>query len=219
MQSSPAGESAHAVGEAAEPPRVAWSALTADQALERLGVTPRGLDTARAEKLLGRWGPNALEAAATVPWWRILLRQSMSPLIAILLVAGIITSVQRHWVDAGAIFLVLALNASLGFWQERKAEREVRALASMSITTARVRRPGDDAVHRVPADRLVPGDVVLLDSGDQVPADLRLLTVNGLQVDESMLTGESIAIAKDRRRCRRMPRLATAAAWPSAEPS
>lgn len=172
-----------------------WHALTTTQTLDRLHTDAAGLDSGAAAERLERYGANALEASGISPWWRILVRQSMSPLIAILLIAGLITAIQRHWVDAVAIFLVLILNASLGFWQERKAEREVLALQSMSVTTARVRRDG--AVHEMSAEGLVPGDIVLLDSGDQVPADLRLLEVNGLQIDESMLTGESLATTKD----------------------
>lgn len=176
-------------------PQTPWYALESRAVLTALDTDTDGLSSTAAAERLDRFGPNALEAAAGAPWWRILLRQSKSPLIAILFVAGVITSIQQHWIDAIAIYLVLVINSALGFWQERKAEREVRALASMSVTTVRVRRDG--ATVKLAADRLVPGDVVVLDSGDQVPADLRLLDVNALQVDESMLTGESLATRKD----------------------
>lgn len=118
----------------------------------------------------------------------------MSPLIGILIIAGIITSLQKHWVDSVAILVVVALAAGLGFWQERKAERDVRSLQRLSTTTARVWRDGSMRV--VASEELVPGDLVLLESGEKVPADIRLLRSIGLQADESMLTGESVAAPK-----------------------
>lgn len=139
-------------------------------------------------------GPNELSFAGATPWWRVLLRQFISPLIGILLVAAVVTLIQQHWVDSGAIFLVLSINAALGFVQERKAEADVRALQSLSTPSCRVLR---DGIEQVVAGRdVVPGDVVLLESGERVPADLRLFDANGLQVDESMLTGESFAATK-----------------------
>ncbi|GAA1108278.1 hypothetical protein GCM10009582_02440 [Arthrobacter flavus] len=139
-------------------------------------------------------GPNELSFAMVSPWWRVLFRQFISPLIGILLVAAVVTLVQQHWVDAGAIFLILCINAALGFFQERKAEDAVRALQSMASPTCRVLRDGTEQV--IPGSDVVRGDVVLLESGERVSADLRLFEANGLQVDESMLTGESFAASK-----------------------
>ncbi len=172
-----------------------WHARAAAEVQEALSAGPSGLATGEAEARRARYGPNALPSLPPRPWWRVLLAQFLSPLIGILLIAGIVTAIQRHGVDAVAILLVLVLNATLGFWQERKAERDVRALRSLATTTARVRRDG--AVRTVPAEELVPGDAVLLESGDRVPADLRLIEATRLRTDESMLTGESLASTKD----------------------
>ena len=93
-------------------------------------------------------GPNELSFAGVTPWWRVLLRQFFSPLIGILLVAAVVTLIQQEWVDAGAIGLILALNAGLGFAQERKAEADVRALQSLATPTCRVLRDGAEVVVR-----------------------------------------------------------------------
>ncbi|MGA3487650.1 cation-translocating P-type ATPase [Micromonosporaceae bacterium DT55] len=171
-----------------------WHVLSRKDTLGRLDANPRGLSSEEAARRIARYGRNELaEAEATSPL-RVLARQFVSPLIGILVVTFVITAVQRHWVDAGAIALVLLLNAGIGFWQERKAERSVRALKRLSAPICRVLRDG--AEHELPAAELVPGDVVLLESGERVPADLRLLEVNGLQVDESMLTGEVLPVTK-----------------------
>ena len=171
-----------------------WHSLSADAVFARLSSAPVGLRTDEADRRLADSGPNELAVAPVTPWWRVLLRQFVSPLITILLVAAVVTLIQAHWVDFGAILLVLCINASLGFVQESKAERDVRALQSFSAPSCRVIR---DGTERVLAGRdLVPGDVVLLESGERIPADLRLFASNALQVDESMLTGESFAAAK-----------------------
>ena len=170
-------------------------AAPATDVLDALGTTPEGLDESRVAQRLAEHGPNALPESPPTPWWRMLFRQFLSPLIGILAIACIITSIQQHWVDAGAIFIVIILNAALGFYQERKAERDVRALQSLSRTIAHVRRDG--ALRKLPSEQLVPGDIIVLESGDRIPADARLTEVNALQVDESALTGESLAASKD----------------------
>ncbi|GGH36151.1 cation-translocating P-type ATPase [Microbacterium album] len=172
----------------------AWHALPAEDALARLSSSEAGLEPVDVEERLERFGRNTLPTAPPTPWWRVLARQFVSPLIAILSVAAVITAFQRHWVDTGAIVIVLILNGALGFWQERKAERDVRALQSLAGDTAHVRRSGATTV--VPSAELVPGDIVLLESGERVPADLRLLEANALLVDESMFTGETVPVHK-----------------------
>lgn len=173
---------------------VPWHALGSDDIFARLSSRPGGLSTAEAARRLTDAGPNELSFAGATPWWRVLLRQFISPLIGILLAAAVITLIQQHWVDSAAIFLVLCINAALGFVQERKAEADVRALQSLSTPSCRALRDG--AEQMVPGRDVVPGDVVLLESGTRVPADLRLIEANGLQLDESMLTGEPFAATK-----------------------
>lgn len=171
-----------------------WHAIGVDGAFYALDVEKSGLSTAEAAERRSRFGPNLLTVRSPDPVWRVLLRQFQSLLIVILLIAVAITLVLQHWVDAAAISIVLLLNAAIGFWQEVRADREVRALASLSTPSCRVLRDG--RVAAMVATELVPGDVVLLESGERVPADVRLWDVRALQVDESLLTGESLAASK-----------------------
>lgn len=171
-----------------------WHSLAPDEVFNALSCGPGGLDTAEASRRLAGYGPNELSVAGATPWWRVLLRQFISPLIGILLAAAVVTFIQQHWVDSGAIFLILCINAALGFVQERKAEADVRALQSLSTPSCRALRDGVEQV--VPGRGLVPGDVVFLESGERVPADLRLFETNSLQLDESLLTGEPFAATK-----------------------
>ena len=177
------------------PPPPAWHAAPPQEALETLCTTREGLDSGEATRRLTQTGRNELDVVGVTAWWKVLLRQFVSPMVAILLVASVVTLVQGHVVDAGAIFLILTINAALGFWQERKAEADVRALQSLSTPSCRVMRDGSERVLEAPL--VVPGDIVLLESGERVPADLRVLDANALQVDESMLTGESLAATKN----------------------
>ncbi len=171
-----------------------WHALNPSEVFSVLSTGPQGLSGSEATRRLADLGPNELSFAKVSPWWRVLFRQFISPLIGILLVAAVVTLVQQHWVDAGAIVLILCINAALGFFQERKAEEAVRALQSLASPTCRVLRDGSEQV--IPGRDVVRGEVVLLESGERVSADLRLFEANGLQVDESMLTGESFAASK-----------------------
>ncbi|KZE94612.1 putative cation-transporting ATPase F [Agromyces sp. NDB4Y10] len=153
-----------------------------------------GLQPDEAARRLAQYGPNVLGVHRAASPWRILLRQFLSPLIFLLLVSATVTALLQRWIDTVSILLVLIGNAAIGYWQESKAEREVAALQSLTAPRARVVRAG--VTSMVDASALVPGDVVLLESGDKVPADLRLVQSTGLRVDESMLTGESVAVSK-----------------------
>ena len=175
-------------------PATLWHALALDEAFARLDAGAHGLTTAEAEERRAKVGPNQLEVRKPTPAWVIALRQFRSPLIAILLIAAAITLLLQDWLDATAILIVLVLNASIGFWQETHAEREMRALASLTVLAARAVRDGH--VIALPAVDLVPGDVVVVESGEQVAADLRVVDAHALQVDESMLTGESEQVHK-----------------------
>ncbi len=154
-----------------------------------------GLSDVEAASRLARFGRNLLPTAAPSGVVARFARQVHNPLIYVLLAAGAVTSLLGEYVDAGVVFGVVAVNALVGFVQESKAESVLDALRAMVHTEARVVRGGQ--VHRVPSERLVPGDVVLLDAGDKVPADLRLVREAELEVDESALTGESLPVAKD----------------------
>ena len=154
----------------------------------------KGLSSEEAARRLERFGPNVLpKFRRHGPLVRFFF-QFHHPLIYVLLAATIVTAFLDEWVDAGVIFGVVLVNAIVGFIQESRAEAALDALASMMKTEARVRRDGRTV--RVPSEDLVPGEVVLLESGDKVPADLRLAKVRELRVDESALTGESVPVEK-----------------------
>jgi Ca2+-transporting ATPase len=172
----------------------AWHALAADEVASEVHADPYGLSTAEARVRLARFGPNELDPVPPPAWYITLLLQFRSPLIYILLIAASVTLALRDWVDASVIGAVLALNAGIGFTQERRAERAVRALMGLVALRARVLR--DRHEHELPSRELVPGDLVLLESGMRVPADIRLFQVTGLVIDQSLLTGESEGVPK-----------------------
>lgn len=169
--------------------------LEADEVLRILDVDPeKGLDLLEVRARQERFGRNVVPSAAGQgPWMRFLL-QFHQPLIYILLAAAAVTFVLHEWVDSGVILGVVLVNAIVGFLQESKAAKALEALARTTHTDARVLRGGE--VRTVPSDELVPGDVVLLQSGDKAPADLRLFACRDLQIDESALTGESAPVSK-----------------------
>lgn len=172
-----------------------YHGLAADAVLLLLETDPRhGLTDAEAAELLARVGPNSLPAAARTGLLARIARQVHNPLIYVLLAAGAITTALGEYVDAFVIFGVVVVNAIIGFIQESKAEAELAGLRSMVRTDARVIRGGRE--RTVLSEALVPGDLVRLEAGDKVPADMRLTHAVGLQIDESALTGESEPVAK-----------------------
>ena len=162
--------------------------------LRALGSSPAGLTDAAAAELLQRVGPNALPAQGRLGKVRLLARQFKSPILLILLVAGAVTLVLREWGDSAVILGAVLMNALLGFYQEAKAENTLALLRHYVRETARVTRGG--AERLVEARDLVPGDVCRVTQGDRVPADGRFVAATDLQVDESILTGESLPIEK-----------------------
>lgn len=154
-----------------------------------------GLTEDEAARRLERFGPNELPAVQTAGPWLRLARQMHNPLIYVLIVAGVVTVFLGEYVDASVILGVVIVNTVVGFVQESKAESALDALRSMVHTDARVLRGGRQ--RQVPSEKLVPGDVVLVEAGDKLPADLRLIREAELQVDESALTGESLPVEKD----------------------
>ncbi|MBD2450203.1 HAD-IC family P-type ATPase [Nostoc sp. FACHB-152] len=175
-----------------------WHSLEIGEAIARLKTDPEtGISSIRATQLLTEVGANELTAKKTQPWWLKFLLQFNQPLLIILLCAGLVKAVTGSFVNAGVIWGVTTTNAIIGFIQESKAESAISALAKAITTEATVLRDGQKV--RVPSQELVPGDVVLLTSGDKVPADLRLIQTRNLQIDESALTGESVAVEKNTR--------------------
>jgi len=171
-----------------------WHSENAAAVLETLVTTQAGLSQQAVEERLSEYGPNQLpEPKSRSPLVRFLV-QFHNVLIYVLLVAGAVTAVLGHWVDASVIFGVVVINAVIGFIQEGKAENALKAIRRMISPRAMVMRAGRQLT--VAAEALVPGDIVLLQSGDRVPADLRLLRVKGLQIQEAALTGESVAVEK-----------------------
>jgi magnesium-transporting ATPase (P-type) len=174
----------------------AWHALEAvDVATAMQVVRDSGLDedeVARRRKVHGR---NRLPDAPRAPPWLRFIRQFHNPLIYVLIAAGAVTVTLGGYVDAAVIFGVVLINAVIGHIQEGKAERALDAVRSMLAARATVLRCGER--HQIDATELVPGDIVLLESGDKVPADLRLTAVKNLRVVESALTGESAPVEKD----------------------
>jgi Ca2+-transporting ATPase len=176
------------------PPEQVWHALSLDETRAALATSHAGLSPEVARQRLAEHGPNRLEETRPTPLWALLLHQFQSPLIYILLAAAAVTLAIGEYIDAGVIAAVLAINAAIGFFQEQRAEHSVRALMHLVSPRAHVVRGGRQA--EIDSADLVPGDLVLLESGARVPADLRLFALNALAVDESLLTGESLPVHK-----------------------
>jgi Ca2+-transporting ATPase len=171
-----------------------WYQLDHEKIFAELDTSEHGLTSAEAGERLNQVGPNKLAEAERVSRLKILLHQFTSPLIYILLIAAVVTTVLQEYKDTGVILAILLINAIVGYLQEYKAEKNVRALKSMVVAKARVLRDGKEV--EINGEAVAPGDLVLLASGGRVPADLRLIKTIELRTDESMLTGESIPVDK-----------------------
>lgn len=177
--------------ERATPP---WHSLPASEAMAKLGATREGLGSEEVARRRARYGANRLPPPPRTPGWKRFLLQFHNVLIYVLLAAGAITAFLGHAVDSGVIFGVVLINALIGYIQEGRAEQALDAIRHMLAPHAHVSRAG--LRQEIPAEELVPGDIVHLASGDRVPADLRLLEVKSLRVMEAALTGESLAVEK-----------------------
>ena len=177
---------------AAAAPR--WHTLSSEDSFKRLQSTPRGLSAEEAARRLAEFGPNELQASGRVSPWTILLEQFKNVLIVILLLATALSAFLGHGVEAIAITVIVLFAVVLGFVQEYRAERAIEALREMAAPAATVVRAGRE--RRVPARELVPGDLILLATGDKVPADVRLVEAFNLQAVEAALTGESAPVEK-----------------------
>jgi magnesium-transporting ATPase (P-type) len=171
-----------------------WHALDSGQVFTALDAGPDGLTAETRKRRLGEFGPNRLPEPKTRGPLIRFFYQFHNLLIYVLLAASGVTAMLGHWVDAGVILGVVFINAVIGFIQEGKAENALKAIRRMLSLQAMVLRDGNR--QAIPADDLVPGDVVFIQSGDKVPADLRLFRVKSLQIQESVLTGESVAVEK-----------------------
>jgi calcium-translocating P-type ATPase len=172
-----------------------WHAMDVAEVERTLDTTPQGLSSDEAAARLERTGPNSLPDEPPPKAWVLFLRQFSSTFIVILLVAAVVTLVMGELLDTALIAVALLLNAVIGFTEERRAEGAVRALISLVVSHSRVVRDGRE--WDVDSRELVPGDLVLLEPGTRVPADLRLSSTNALMIDESLLTGESLPSPKD----------------------
>jgi Ca2+-transporting ATPase len=183
-------------------PAAPWHALPEEEVARQIvavdlllaALLERGLSQAEVIQRQKQYGPNELKAKTATPAWVKFLQQFNQSLLYILMVAGAVKAFLGSWRNAIVIWAVVVINALIGYIQESKAEEAIAALARSVVTEVTVIRDGQKL--RVPSRELVPGDVVLLSSGDKVPADLRLLSVRNLQVDESALTGESVPVEK-----------------------
>ncbi len=172
-----------------------WHTMELPAVFQTLAADSGGLSSSEAAARLKIYGPNQLPQKPPPAFWEIFLHQFRSPLIYILLAAAVVSALLQEFVDAAFIAAVLALNAAIGSYQEWRAELSTRALQKLLRIRASVYRDGE--VYELDAEQVVPGDIVWLESGNRVPADLRLLSGQGLEIDESLMTGESLPVAKN----------------------
>lgn len=168
---------------------------TVNQILEIFKTGLDGISIEEAEKRLKKFGPNVLEVEKSQPIWFLFLKQLKSPLIYILLGVAVITFFLKKPIDTWVILGVVLLNSFLGFFQEKKAEEALRALKKLTALKAKVIRGGEK--HEISAEILALGDLTILEIGSKIPADLRLIKTTNLEVDESILTGESTPVLKN----------------------
>jgi P-type Ca2+ transporter type 2C len=173
-----------------------WYARSPDEVAAELRVDPAtGLSAARAAELLAAGGPNALPEEKPKPGWLRFLDEYTSYMQIILVAAAVVSLLIKEWTTAVLLLALTVLNAVIGLRQQGKAESAMNALKSMMKATARVRRDGTESA--IPAEQVVPGDVVVISAGDEVPADGRIIAASALQIDESALTGESVPAPKE----------------------
>ncbi|GEQ66842.1 hypothetical protein JCM33374_g505 [Metschnikowia sp. JCM 33374] len=154
----------------------------------------QGLSTSQAEELKKRYGENSLGEGDKISYSKILAHQTFNAMIMVLIISMVIALAIKDWISGGVIAAVVSINIAIGFIQEVKAEKTMGSLRSLSSSTARVTRGGDDLT--IPTEDVVPGDIVHIKVGDTIPADLRLIDTMNLETDEALLTGESLPVAK-----------------------
>ena len=173
-----------------------WHQLESEQVTEKLGTSRQeGLDDTEAKKRLEQFGPNQLEEAPPISLLEMLWEQFNNFVVFLLLGAALISGVLGEWLEAGAILAIVILNAGFGIIQERRAEQALAALRKLASPDAQVIRGGRR--QTIPASEVVPGDIVFLEAGNYIPADLRLLEAVNLRIEEAALTGESVPVSKN----------------------
>ncbi|MCG9971680.1 cation-translocating P-type ATPase [Christiangramia crocea] len=174
---------------------ICWYRLTEEEAMERLNTSIAGLTSSDIPDRVSRYGKNVLPSRKRLTLFRVVINQFLNPLIYILLGAGGVSIILEEYSDAGFIFLVLLINAVIGTFQEWQAETKASALEQMIQLKAKVKRDQKNLI--LPGEELVPGDIVMLESGNKVPADIRIIRENNLTATEAILTGESVPVSKD----------------------
>lgn len=168
---------------------------TVTKILEEVKSSEAGLSKSEAKKRLEEHGPNELEEKKKIPAWLLFLKQFYDFMIIILMAAAIVSGVMGEITDAIIIFIIIIINAVVGFIQEYRAEKAMEALKKMTTSETQVIR--DKKKETISSSDLVPGDIIEIEAGDVVPADVRWMEIHSLKIDESSLTGESVAIDKD----------------------
>ncbi|GGP25287.1 cation-transporting P-type ATPase [Silvimonas amylolytica] len=171
-----------------------WYQLDINQTLDTLETSADGLSGAAAQRRHTQYGPNSLPEKPPIPAWRRFIGHFNDVLIYILLAAAVLTGAMGHWIDTLVIVCVAVINALIGYIQENAAEKSLKGIRNMLSSSAAVIRDGKP--QHIDATGLVPGDMVTVRPGDRIPADLRLLEVHSLQVEEAILTGESTVVSK-----------------------
>lgn len=169
--------------------------MTVAQALDKYKTKKEGLTLAQAKEILSTAGPNNLGDDTKISYTAIVAHQVFNAMILVLIISMVIALAIKDWISGGVIAFVVGINIGVGFIQELKAEKTMGSLKSLSSPTARVTRDGDD--QTIPAQEVVPGDIVHIKVGDTIPADLRLIDTMNLESDEALLTGESLPVSKD----------------------
>jgi Ca2+-transporting ATPase len=171
-----------------------WHELETNQVLKKLGTTEKGLSEEEAGRRLQKYGLNELKKEKEKSRFMMFLNQFRSVLVIILIAATVFSALIGQIIDAAAILVIVVLNALFGFVQEYKAEKTIEALRKLTTPGAVVIRDGK--AKKIPSNKLVPGDVVVLEDGSKIPADIRITELVGLQIDESSITGESAPVTK-----------------------
>jgi Ca2+-transporting ATPase len=174
--------------------QTAWHTLHPRECLDLLSSRPTGLTPEEVAERQAVYGDNRIQDASQEAWYSIFFNQFRDFMVIVLLLATLVSGLLGEYVDAMTIIAIIIVNAFLGFFQELRAERSLASLKQLTAPTAHVIRNGERLT--IPAAMLVPGDVVLLESGDRIPADVRMLAVQGMETEESSLTGESLPISK-----------------------